>query len=411
MTQPTDPAIDEVASDIITIEQTAQPARPPNAAIMALLANPDRNPFRNWCPPARAIRCIRIPDAMLDGGFRGIFTDAGLVQATRYLTPDSYFQTLRRTPDTLLRPPDDEGPVIVGCNSAYTNYFHWVTQALPAIDLALRRDGQAPDARLALPPLRPWQEQSLQLLGHGSVRRVEITDRDRQYAFGVMEHCNVLTGAGAFTLSSAVAQTYQRLREAAPRPQGSRKIYVSRTDSTHRIMRNEQSLIAGLVDRGFEILEAGSLDFAEQVARFQDAGFVVGPHGAGLTNIAFCHPGTFVYELVPQHYTNSCFCLLALLGRLSYWADQFASEGPEEVPPFLREWQSDTEAALARVDEIEALRARQAIPDDGPVSAMDFLRGRSETPPPSLSTPTPVDAPSPAARWWRWLRWFRRRER
>lgn len=356
MTQPGDRGIDDVASEIVLIERTVRPATPPHADFTARFACPERNPFRRWRPPAEEIRVARIPDAILDGRFRGLFTASGFVRDTRYLTPESYFQSLRRGPETLVRQADDDGPVIVGCNGAHANYFHWLTQALPTIDLALRRPGQAPHRRLALPPLRPWQEASLQLLGHAAFPRVEIADPDRQYIFRTIEHCNLLTGAAAFSLSQTVAQTYRRLREANPRPPLGRKIYVARTDTAHRLMRNEAAISDGLAARGFEIWEPGRLGFADQIALFQEAAFVVGPHGAGLTNIAFCHPGTFVYELVPQLYANSCFCTLALLGGLSYWADAFESEGRQEEAPFQRAWESDTAAVLARVDEMEAMR-------------------------------------------------------
>lgn len=375
--QSSDRRIDDVASAIVLVERTVQPATPPNADFTARFTAPERNPFRRWRPPAEDIRVARIPDAILDGRFRGLFTASGFVRDTRYLTPESYFQSLHRGPDTLVRQTADDTPVIVGCNGAHANYFHWLTQALPAIDLALRRPHQAPHVRLALPPLLPWQQASLQLLGHAAVPRVEITDPDRQYAFRTIEHCNLLTGAAAFSLSQTVAQTYRRLREANPRPRLGRKIYVARSDTRHRAMRNEAAVSAGLAARGFEIWEAGRLGFADQIALFQEAAFVVGPHGAGLANIAFCHPGTFVYELVPQLYANSCFCALALLGGLSYWADGFESEGPQEVPPFRRAWESDTAAVLARVDEMAAMRTpTQAVaPGSLPLRVVRWASG------------------------------------
>ena len=117
-----------------------------------------------------------------------------------------------------------------------------------------------------------------------------------------------------------------------------------------------------------------TLSLNEQVRTFRNARLVVGAHGAGLTNIAFCEPGAIVYELVPAAYHNGCFCSLAHNCGLRYWADQFHSEG-KGVPP-VRDWETDTDLVMQRLTEIEAIQAdlreearRQTI------SAMDFLRG------------------------------------
>ena len=50
---------------------------------------------------------------------------------------------------------------------------------------------------------------------------------------------------------------------------------------------------------------------------------MIGPHGAGLSNIVGCEPGTHLYELVPSHYPNFCFNRLAQGCLLHYWGDVF----------------------------------------------------------------------------------------
>ena len=51
--------------------------------------------------------------------------------------------------------------------------------------------------------------------------------------------------------------------------------------------------------RGFERVTLGSMPLARQVALFLNAEAVIGPHGAGLTHIAWCKPGTKVAEFLP----------------------------------------------------------------------------------------------------------------
>ena len=114
---------------------------------------------------------------------------------------------------------------------------------------------------------------------------------------------------------------------------------------------------------------------------FRSASIIVGAHGAGLTNIVFCEPGTTVYELVPANYENSCFCNLAMVCRLQYWADAFASDGDPGIPPDLRNWESDTALVIERLTEIDAILAMMhAEAARKTISATDFLRGDSDVP-------------------------------
>lgn len=374
MSDPTVPSVEKVASRIIEIERTPQPAVENNAAFATRFSEPERNPFPSWNPRPRAIRSYQLSDVVLDGHFRGLFNASGFIPGTGYLVPDEVMQ--RVAVDTArVVPPSTDANVIIGCNTAYHNYFHWITQAVPAIDHAVNREGQAERICVALPPLNEWQEELLRLLDLGGVRRLTIDDKHRQYALGKVEYSEILNGGTAFSQSATTRHSYARLREAVARPASrDRKLYVARIDLTTRPMRNEAAVIQEVERRGFEVVTPGSLPLAEQIALFRGANLVVGPHGAGLTNIVFCEPGTIVYELLPTHFRNACFCNLATIAGLPYWADAFTSEG--EGLPNLRPWESDTRLVAQRLDEIETIHTqlRQAA-QRRMIGAMDFLRG------------------------------------
>ena len=78
-----------------------------------------------------------------------------------------------------------------------------------------------------------------------------------------------------------------------------------------RRIENEDEVLATLRPLGFDVVDPGTLSVAEQVLLFAEAEMVVGAHGAGLTNIAFCSPGATVIELFPADYVNVCYWALA----------------------------------------------------------------------------------------------------
>jgi capsular polysaccharide biosynthesis protein len=96
-----------------------------------------------------------------------------------------------------------------------------------------------------------------------------------------------------------------------------RRLFISRSASRNRRLVNEEEIWAQLEPRGFEYVLAENLDFAEQVAMFANAEAVVAPHGAGLTNLVFCAPGTRVIELFPSR-TVDCYYRLSTDLDLEY---------------------------------------------------------------------------------------------
>ena len=89
------------------------------------------------------------------------------------------------------------------------------------------------------------------------------------------------------------------LRERASRlePKGSgRRIYVSRRRADVRRVLNEEEIEGCLHKYGFEIIDCERLAFSQQIALFKSADIVCAPHGAGLSNIAFCSRGCAIIE-------------------------------------------------------------------------------------------------------------------
>ena len=112
-------------------------------------------------------------------------------------------------------------------------------------------------------------------------------------------------------------RSYQGQRRWRARGEG-RKVYISRSEADCRKIINEAETVALLERYGFESVIAEKLSYAEQVQLFSEASFVVGAHGAGLTNMLFCNPGFCVLELMNQYFTRVYWSLAVALGSHQY---------------------------------------------------------------------------------------------
>ena len=63
-----------------------------------------------------------------------------------------------------------------------------------------------------------------------------------------------------------------------------------------RSVSNENEVKRYLLKNNFISIKLGEIKFSEQVDLFYNADCIVGLHGAGFANLAFCKPGTKVIE-------------------------------------------------------------------------------------------------------------------
>lgn len=70
--------------------------------------------------------------------------------------------------------------------------------------------------------------------------------------------------------------------------------------------------------RGFIFLRPELLEHSAQVDIFSNAKTIIATHGAGLSNIVFCPPGTKVFELFNKTLSTHAFYTLAHFGGLDY---------------------------------------------------------------------------------------------
>lgn len=212
------------------------------------------------------------------------------------------------------------------------SYFHWFIDCLPRLLAAedhQRRTGRP--VRLLVPQdLRPWQRQSLALMGWQEEMLIPLrpVTIHRSVAVDELIAC-CARGAGRSpqapgdAMVPAVIRTLRSRFEAAvpsaAHPDaGPRRLYVSRADAPFRRVVNEEEVMGALAPLGFERLELAALSLEEQILAFRSASHIVAAHGAGLTNLLHARQARVLEIFQPDHGIRPDFLQIAAIHGLAY---------------------------------------------------------------------------------------------
>lgn len=225
----------------------------------------------------------------------------------------------------------------------YDNYSHWLTAHLPKL-LLLRSLGLA--EKVILPQTRPkFIDDCLRLFGFEPER------------FQTFDPGKILRVKRLTTLDTDRFRPdlLRLVRDACPSLEKSgrdRRVFISRKGASRRRLLNEDELWPLLETRGFERVRMEELSFSEQVALMQETEMLCAPHGAGLTNMMFCSPGTQVIEMADLSFPNPNFYAVACAMRHDYWL--VSAEGVGDVHPLEKDMRVQPQAlkdALEKVDQ------------------------------------------------------------
>ncbi|WP_439697065.1 glycosyltransferase family 61 protein [Mucilaginibacter sp. AW1-7] len=102
-----------------------------------------------------------------------------------------------------------------------------------------------------------------------------------------------------------------------PGPPEKKIILISRKGLKSRELVWENEILARFPE--IESVDFSQLDTAETIAAMQNATHVIGPHGAGLSNIYLCRPGTKILEIYPGDVSfQPCYQRIAAVCSLDY---------------------------------------------------------------------------------------------
>ena len=226
----------------------------------------------------------------------------------------------------LFRRPESRDDAASSVRSAFllTGHFdefgHWTFEILPklrAYEEYVTRMGNEPPI-LTQQHLTTWQQESLTLLGYPPEALSYMGDEPIHVQRLLVPSHRYLTWAHVPSYPSRrdlqwVADRIKRTLRPSERSFGQR-IFISREDAPRRHVRNRRAVYDVLEAYDFEIYEPGRLSFADQVRLFAGADIIVGPYGAGVSNIVFAEDAQFVELIVDAEKNIHHYVLANLLG-------------------------------------------------------------------------------------------------
>jgi capsular polysaccharide biosynthesis protein len=195
------------------------------------------------------------------------------------------------------------------------NYCHWMFEFVARA--ALLRDAypkwEELNGILIDPTHAGFQVETLRALGIPEEKLISnqegiYLEADELVVPSPFAHWPVFDPATCQLLRSLFLQNPKSTRDAAKYP---KRIYLTRSEATYRRVLNDAEVQTWLASAGFVSVTLSQMSVAEQATMLSMAEVVVAPHGAGLTNLVFCKPGTKVLEIFPHNYSQPYYWALA----------------------------------------------------------------------------------------------------
>lgn len=222
-------------------------------------------------------------------------------------------------------------------NRGFANFYHWTIDILPSVAL-FEQAGHVfteQDYVVVFAGSSRFQRASLEHIGFSRDRIIELGKTTPWVSADELVVPHFFNGMGA-GIDEWIPEFLRRhFLDTAPAAAVAgapkhKKLYLSRAPNARngRSIGNEAELIAFLESQGFVTVYPENYSIFEQAAMFAHADTIVAAHGAGLTNIVYCRPGTRVIELYGE-FMQMCYWALSGVCGLDYYAHYCSSSVTE----------------------------------------------------------------------------------
>ena len=184
-------------------------------------------------------------------------------------------------------------------------YYHFMIEIVSRLTLMLEEIRNNRDLKILLsPPSLPFMREILSLL---QISPDQIIFCDPNTIYRVSE----LYYPRPSYMGYPSAQEINRIRNALITKNQSNAdliIVIDRKESSRHV-NNTDDLVKAIKihfpDNAANIIKfSGGLSVKDQIKLFQSAKIIIGPHGAGFTNMIFSNPNTHSIEFVPEHFLS-----------------------------------------------------------------------------------------------------------
>ncbi len=189
--------------------------------------------------------------------------------------------------------------------AAKTNYFHWLFEVLPRLEILKKSKNLKKIDFFLLPSTRMiHQTETFELL---DIEKKKLLDSktfkhilcDELYC---VDHPFRLTNNTVYDTQNIPLWIFEWIREKFLKFKSDKsfpeKIFIerSRSLSMHRDIYNKDEVYKHLKVKNFTFIQPEKYDFKDQIKMFFSAKIIVGLHGAAFANICFCNPKTKIIE-------------------------------------------------------------------------------------------------------------------
>lgn len=206
-----------------------------------------------------------------------------------------------------------DGSLAVISSPGQQCYYHWILQVLPR--LKILKEANVEYDKIYIYPYNykyQWQKETLAaVMNHLDIPQDKILLIPNNKENIVVHAKKLIVPSVAWKayadFSSLIKSWYKKFFNDVflknNEIKTSTKIFISRSKASYRRISNEKLLLNFLISKGFVSVSLEELSIFEQAKLFNNAEIIIGPHGAGWTNLIFCKPNTKIIEI--DHGINS----------------------------------------------------------------------------------------------------------
>ncbi|MEI7024951.1 glycosyltransferase family 61 protein [Paenibacillus sp. y28] len=266
--------------------------------------------------PQHPVSVSVIPNGRAWGKYGFVLTEDNrlLMEVSADIVEDAQHAVFHRWESYPLMRTDEKVAVLTLNYSE--NYYHWMYDILARLAW-LEQSGAAIDRYIVnRNGQKPFQEETLQLLGLPPERRIETDERFHLQASRLIVPSHTWRSDNPKCAFDFIRRSFLPLRDRSFA--SAERIYISRAGSVRRLL-NEEQILLFLEKYGFQVFRLETMTVRQQIQLFAGARAIVAPHGAGLTNLTFCSPGTTVIELFADSYIPEYFWTISNYAELDYY--------------------------------------------------------------------------------------------